>query len=322
MVPYELADSWLVVARREKERLREFVGGETVKVVAPPQIDDAIEIMESRFPASAGIPRSWWYTGRTESGQKLGRYLRELIPENDRAIFDELWNRLAPLLRSHDIIVTVSPGEYPNISDNTTGWRSCHSPGGAYFWGNFAYMFDKHTVVAYAPDSSGRKKWRMLIYLAFDPPCMIFSREYPQHIQNAYETVRSFLIERYCEFWGDLPYRQNSDRVWVDDGGGELFSPYIDRASFEVFSHRELPYNTTLNLKDAIMLAREYLLFECRFCGQFWPIDWYDWENKSCLGSILCESCRDILPSCQIVEADGKFLCLQCYNEYMEQLEK
>lgn len=103
---------------------------------------------------------------------------------------------------------SVDPLDYLSISENTYGWRSCHSLDGDYAVGNLEYMMDTTTVVCYIDDGTqaklpnfpedilwNNKRWRVLLFFAPDHRFILASRQYPFTMNDIFPTLRKCISD-------------------------------------------------------------------------------------------------------------------------------
>lgn len=138
------------------------------------------------------------------AGTKLIKAFKYYIKDKD--LLYTIQNKASTIIQEDKIegymCLSIHPLDYLTISENTLGWRSCHSLDGDFRGGNLNYMADKATVVCYLESSKptnlhgvswNNKKWRMLLFFSQDKEAIFAGRQYPFKISTALDQVHNLL---------------------------------------------------------------------------------------------------------------------------------
>jgi hypothetical protein len=102
-----------------------------------------------------------------KTGSKISRILSKIChPSIADKIQTEYSLFLQSLKGTGTLVLSIDPLDYIFMSEKTTGWRSCQSLNGQYKTATLAFIMDRTTMVAYLITKSGKKCWRLLIYVA------------------------------------------------------------------------------------------------------------------------------------------------------------
>lgn len=142
-------------------------------------------------------------------GIKVLKAFKYFLP-NDRVV--RYWQDIASMIIQEDrikgnICLSIHPLDYLSISENASGWRSCHALDGEHRAGNLAYMMDSSTVVAYIKSEKGNvpisrfphdvpwnnKKWRNLLFFSATGDMIFAGRPYPFACDLALETLTELM---------------------------------------------------------------------------------------------------------------------------------
>lgn len=108
-----------------------------------------------------------------------------------------------------DLYLSVHPLDFLTISTNNHNWVSCHALNHCYSAGNFAYMQDSSTCVAYLLTPGNEqvqlqklpkgclwndKSWRMLMFLSEDKKFAAAGRHYPFEVLELEKEVALALV--------------------------------------------------------------------------------------------------------------------------------
>lgn len=117
--------------------------------------------------------------------------------------------------------ISVDPLDYLSVSENSYGWRSCHSLDGDYAAGNLEYMMDSSTLVCYIDDNSkttirnfptdvpwNSKQWRMLLFSSDDGNTVFAGRQYPKTLNQIFPVID--------KMWNQL-FPKHNNLPWVDN---------------------------------------------------------------------------------------------------------
>lgn len=141
-------------------------------------------------------------------GMKLSKSFKFFFSELDllRSIQDKYSEYIQQEKITGQLCISVHPLDFLSSSENTHGWRSCHSLDGEFRAGNLSYMCDNNTLICYLrsdeetklprfPDDVpwNNKKWRMLIHISNERGMVFFGRQYPMEIEGIHEIIFNYL---------------------------------------------------------------------------------------------------------------------------------
>jgi hypothetical protein len=298
------------------------------------------------------------------TGTKLGKVflkyakdsgLLEKIGQNEQQL-NSVFSILLQSIRADKFIfrLSVHPLDFLLISENTTGWKSCHSLSGARRSGNLSYLLDSATIVSYVykdfAEFNGikwpKKIWRQLIFVDLENAVALFQRQYPNRNDAFAENVRKILEKLLAK------YLNVENPKWLllrnPIGDIELCSPlpYVDqpeaRIRLDGFSQPNpikvgarvpCPNCGTNYVTDPKnFLCDECFendVVQCAHCGDIFNVDdvfWYDdqafCENCFYENFGYCEHCENTFPVDQLVRApNGSFYCEWCFRELFSQCD-
>jgi len=261
-------------------------------------------------------------------GMKISKALRLYLKENSLEEYTDfliqdlsvLQGQLKMLDTSAKVVISLEPLDFLLASDVTTGWKTCHSLDGHYPAGNLSYLFDAHTVIAYAYRTTEKKwglelpkkMWRQWIYIDVDSALALFQRQYPAGMIGFEKTV--------CSIVGNaLKKYHNTDKNWIKKNWDE------EKEYDYFFNEAELAYSdktetyiyfrgiSPSDKDDWYMIVGEIPL--CPVCGGE-----LDMSSKlicsRCAGYIQCAQCSKWVPEDDIhYGADHYPYCEECYDK-------
>jgi hypothetical protein len=250
--------------------------------------------------------------------------------------------------------LSVHPLDFLLLSENTTGWKSCHSLSGAHRSGNLSYLLDSVTIVGYVykdfAEFNGiswpRKIWRQLIFVDLENAVALFQRQYPNRNDAFAENIRKILEKLLAK------YLNVENPKWLllrnPIGDIEISSrlPYVDQPEVRIrldgFSQPKpvkvgarviCPNCGTNYVTDPKnFLCDECFendVVQCAHCGGIFSVDdvlWYDdqafCENCFYENFGYCEHCENTFPVDQLIRApDERFYCEWCLRELFSQCD-
>ena len=261
-------------------------------------------------------------------GMKISKTLRLYLKENSLEEYADfliqdlsiLQGQLKMLDTSAKVVISLDPLDFLLASDVTTGWKTCHSIDGAHPAGNLSYLFDSHTVIAYAYRTTEKKwglelpkkMWRQWIYIDIDSALALFQRQYPAGMIGFEKTVRSIVGNALKKY-------HNTDKNWIKKDWDE------EKEYNYFFNEAELAYSdktetyiyfrgiSPSDKDDWYMTVGEIPL--CPVCGGE-----LDMSNKlicsRCAGCVQCAECGKWVPEDDIhYGADHYPYCEECYDK-------
>lgn len=140
------------------------------------------------------------------AGTKLVKAFKYYI--KDKELLYTIQNKASTIIQEDKIegklCLSIHPLDYLTISENTLGWRSCHSLDGDFRGGNLNYMADNATIVAYIESDNltklhniywNNKKWRMLLFFSKEKNMVFAGRQYPFEIPLVLDQIRNLLLD-------------------------------------------------------------------------------------------------------------------------------
>jgi hypothetical protein len=158
-------------------------------------------------------------------GMKLSRAILQLAPPAFKESLQVMYSKFISEFTSKGrLTLSIHPADILEMSERTSGWRSCQSLDGQYRTGTLAALADKVTMVAFVEirnsDEKLVKTWRQLVYYA--PELIVQSKEYPSpnHIykNNITELLLSLAGENYIEGQIDADYLVDNNLVYDNSG--------------------------------------------------------------------------------------------------------
>jgi hypothetical protein len=262
-----------------------------------------------------------------QSGTKLGKVflkyskasgLMEKIGQNEQQL-NSVFSIFLQSIRAEKLTFRISahPLDYLFLSENTTGWRSCHSLDGNHRAGNLSYLLDPSTVVAYVYKNFGEfmgipwpgKVWRQLIFIDIDNAVAVFQRQYPDRNKN-FATATRKIVEKLL-----AKYHNVEEAKWL------LKENPID--SVEICSR--LPYvdysETRIRLQgispEVPPQIKVGARVPCPSCGRYSVLDSQSFLCSHCEEKeiVHCANCGFILRDDEAFWYDGDAFCEDCWND-------
>jgi len=300
-----------------------------------------------------------------QSGTKLGKVFLSFAKENsipeksglDLEKLNSLFSNFLQSIREDKFVfrLSVHPLDFLLISENTTGWSSCHALDGSHRAGNLAYLLDAVTIVGYVYKDCDkfmginwpRKIWRQLIFVDVDNAVAFFQRQYPNRNDTFAETIRKIMEKLLAK------YHNVENPKWLllknPIGDIEICSrlPYVDqpesRIRLEGISQTPQPIKVGArvpcpNCGSNYVLDPKFFLCDdcgdndavkCRSCGAILHPDdalWYDDEPycETCFyeNFDFCQHCGEAFPMDQILRGPNGYLyCETCFDEMFAQCD-
>ncbi len=344
-----------------KRRLVQILGGHTLQArITVGDVDLASALLDGEFRASVWDPvYHWWerlprdhygdrqylhpgFDGilfnRFSSGEKLSKRIAKDLSLETRESFLHQHSLLIAKCRAKGYVrLSVAPAELLTISDSAT-FTSCHccKSTDGYVVGNFSYLIDSHTLVAYYwtdekhSDIVGEKwpvkKWRQLIYVDASNLSAIVSRHYPNDRELLSKAARSLLFRKLAEYndveanrligpyyranhGGTLGKLKNAGRAYMDTDcfrtvilkdGGEPPCIYLPVETVSLMRYACYTCRCRVSNDEIVRDFNDY--YVCRSC----------WEKTS----FRCTRCDNTYPiaSSYSYDGDDEQYCSSCYG--------
>jgi len=336
----------LQIWEEEKKQLLDLFGGHTVEVSIEfvetdnDRLRNAIKpIISDLLPVDLLSNYTWseWACGRAQDGAKICKAVAKQLHErgwSEKNIerFKQVYSRVLGQLKVKGWLrLSCAPEELLLIADSTTGWSSCHSIGGDHARGNFAYLADKHTVVAYYYKKKARwrgfelpqKKWRALFYVDVPNRSCLQSRQFPAQREPLAFAARRLLFSFFAEREG-----VKNERTRGGEYSLEVFSPnaYVDAHS--------AGYRLIVRLKEGgkapqIRIPDETAIFDlapkyfCSLCNEEIrgdvfhdpsgaPVCEYCFSSHCC----YCDDCGATIWHEDSNYVCDEYVCSYCFSEH------
>lgn len=285
-------------------------------------------------------------------GMKLLRAFKYFIKDKD--ILTDVQDKMNLIISQCKLTgylhLSVDPLDYLSVSENSFGWRSCHSLDGDYAAGNIDYMMDKATVVCYLDDGTtdhtihnfpadihwNDKKWRMLLFISPDYCTIAAGRQYPTSASNIMPYVRYCITKifstiRYSDEWTNLEFKHanwKTNQQKIDIAEKHIIVPidgcvYPMRSLYgETASHTHLFYDDILT---STIYTKPYFLYgrpkgfikDTQFSRTLFPI-LTGYEHQ-----VMCPCCgqhplqRGEGFDCENNESDEYYYCECCGRRHL-----
>lgn len=186
-------------------------------------------------------------------GERVSRALGRLILNGDAKQRDKLQTKYSMLIQSFSAkgraVLSIDPIDYITMSENDSGWSSCHALDGCYRAGTLAYLQDKSTCISYVASShnavvnvNGERKeftnktWRQIVSFSMERDYAIQARQYPNMNDANQQTIAKMI----------------SDALSTSNGGAEYHSFAVDVNSRLEDLHQDFEYDedTTVFYND------------------------------------------------------------------------
>ena len=140
-------------------------------------------------------------------GAKISRILAKLVHKDYVHDIQTKYSMFLQKLKAKGkAVVSIDPVDYITMSENKSGWRSCHALDGEYRTGTLAYMVDRPTMIAYVKTSEdvfigddclpfSNKTWRQVVVTNPESGFSIQGRQYPANMINNETAITNLMIE-------------------------------------------------------------------------------------------------------------------------------
>ncbi|HHW58099.1 MAG TPA: hypothetical protein GXX15_10680 [Clostridia bacterium] len=157
--------------------------------------------------------------GEIKPGTKISKALRFYLSQKGLEQYTDfiiqdlsiLQGQLKALNTTSKVVISLEPIDFLLASNVTTGWKTCHSiVSGTHAAGNLSYLFDTHTVIAYAYRTEKpvwglkfpRKLWRQWVHIDVENAIALFQRQYPSQILSFEKAARSIVGDALKKYHG------------------------------------------------------------------------------------------------------------------------
>jgi len=281
-------------------------------------------------------------------GSKVSKSLKRFI--HDRKQLRKSQDAYSALIQKnlenvdYSMYLSIHPYDYLTISENDRDWGSCHSLGDDYFFGNFSYMGDASTMVAYILKQGdsfedyqngsfewNSKIWRRLVHIdkTDGRTTIIQSKQYPFQSDILSKKLTEMLSEVFSK--GDKKvepcygaeckdiYKAGKESLFFTDLRGKdyqtvaMFDYPIERtgtSSFFAegdFSYQRVKIGSSFQcIECGEHCATESENGLCFSCNEMYDED-YDCE--------YCADCGKLFHSEDMIYTDGEMYCESCISK-------
>jgi hypothetical protein len=206
-------------------------------------------------------------------GKKLSKFIAEYC--KDKELNDALANVLGNRKIVSKIVVSIDPYDYLTMSLNNHRWGSCQKLGeGEFASASLALMLDEATLISYkysGEDTNynyhgyefvgNSKSWRQCVYYDKNTSSILFSRQYPDIIDNVAKALREMMEAKVSEYlcieniWG---IKHNDSHKYYEKGSKLLYHDVMEGAG----THCQV---TNKKCKDVphFIVGQDYSCFSC-----------------------------------------------------------
>ncbi len=194
---------------------------------------------------------------KIEKGEKISKVISKLSPFASKEEIDAVQTAYSmifqDLVAKGSAVLSIDPVDYFTMSENDSGWSSCHSLDGCYRSGTVAYMMDETTAISYVRSSKDRviadedgdqysfsnKVWRQICSFSRDRDYVIQARQYPNR-NTANQNTIAEIVKDVLSTKNEIDYHRidvevngTLSRLHPDNGNGELYYNDIYHNAFD-----------------------------------------------------------------------------------------
>jgi hypothetical protein len=231
------------------------------------------------------------------AGMKISRILPRLVPKSQSDFVQVEYSKIVQRFSfTGTAVLSIDPVDYITMSENSSGWRSCHALDGEFRTGTLAYMLDSCSVVGYvktkdvhiAGTTYSDKIWRQMVLIGKD--YAIQSRQYPNSNSFNAGTISQMLIDIFGENYsvhkksvsdlGDLVVNVETDngiRLWYND----IYETSFSRARVvmsDIYQTLEDLYNS--ESFEYVSVGVEKIPCACGCYNYLGSADWIYYESS------------------------------------------
>lgn len=233
------------------------------------------------------------YDKNIPKGAKISKAFRkfDLKEEDVRFLQDKLSMMIQDNKLSGYLSFSVHPLDFLTISENNSGWSSCHALNDMYRLGPLSYMLDSSTIVCYFHQGEKQrilgfksfewndKQWRVLIHFSNTRRVAILGRQYPFNIVNILESIKGILDAKFFTEETKIFSQYNLD---IDVN-------YHGRGFNDLIHSEKYKFPTLIGKNDIDDCFDIGASVPCLQCGEYmYPSD----EEYAYTYSMLCDDCE------------------------------
>lgn len=202
-------------------------------------------------------------------GAKVSRIFAKLVNKNYVHDIQTKYSMFLQKLKAKGkAVVSIDPIDYLTMSENKSGWRSCHALDGEYRTGTLAYMVDESTMIGYVKTSEdvvinndklvpySNKTWRQVVVVNKGLDFSIQGRQYPSEMPNNSTGISDLMINCFTEL-KQVPYTFTKescsmlDRV-IHDADHEDERLWYNDFSAGAFNYGNIVHEARLEADDIL----------------------------------------------------------------------
>lgn len=276
-----------------------------------------------------------------EEDSKYSKSMKFFIKEKEmlrriQDLYSTYTQKLTTNKKMMNVYLSIHPLDYLTVSENKYGWRSCHAlSDGDYRGGNFNYMVDKTTLVAYIMEDKDEnlfndtywpmgdvqwnsKIWRCLVHL--NEKGIIINTQYPYKSDvflNQLEVVLDKITDNTFTKKEDF---NKPKRVTWNNIDNPMFYSDLDNNNRGAYI-KELKDEEVYRLSNGILgysiidIGEDAYCFEC---GSGIATEGYDCTCQCCRGSkeSQCDNCGNYWDTDDMYYLNSENICPDCRDQY------
>jgi len=282
-------------------------------------------------------PKNAFYV---EEGSKYSKSMKFFIKDKDilrriQDLYSTYTQKLSTNKKMMNVYLSIHPLDYLTVSENRYGWRSCHAiSDGDYRAGNFNYMVDNTTLVAYVMEDKeedlfndtywpigevrwNSKIWRCLIHI--DEKGMFLNKQYPYTSDVFLDQTEVVLDELTNHLFDKKVVANRSERVAWENTDYPMFFSDLDNNDRGVYA-KELKDKEAYRMPNGNLGYVTVRIGEdayCLDCGTLGASDTYSCTCNQCSGTseCCCDICGSYWPSDSMYYIHDENVCPNCRDD-------
>lgn len=269
-----------------------------------------------------------------KAGSKLLKSFKQF--EEDRHILRWIQDTASRYIQEDKVegflYLSVDPRDFLTLSENNANWTSCHSLDGDYRAGNLNYLVDDTTIIAYIASNKmehlkcipkdmkwNNKKWRMLVHLNLESPCIYYSRQYPFEHEGLLNSVDRVIKDKFFSEQEFTEPKQVGFSIIKMPNGKEVQLPSnymvigeIICDTYDFINDKDnLGYTDLINSHSykpiiSLLIKDYYQLLDCDTAKEYF----HKILDITIGKKALCPCCGD-----EYISTEDSFLCDTCIAE-------
>lgn len=269
-------------------------------------------------------------------GQKFTKVLRQILVKrypDDKVVYNGkelsfaqlVENKMSEWYQSISgggfLTLSVEFADFLTMSQNASGWSSCHNYGGIHAGGCISYALDPVSIVCYVHSGKeviiggevgsyqhNSKQWRMMAYVDIENDIYLFSRQYPYACEGYSDAVKEIIKGLVGKPMRELSAHQaqgitepDRDSLHCDDIG---YSGDASGLILEDADYCDLPTLVVGTTALCLECGREYYEEDQWCCEDHAP------------ARITCCCCDSVGTEEDMVSHNGDWFCEDCFHEH------